>query len=239
MCLYSLCQLPQYLVFWLLSYNHTLWWNLIEFWNFCFQLHFLVHFHAECLLAIWDSLISYTTHPSKWWRASFVNIVLDITSVYRPFLGTTYQSLSASFQITFSHPCVVLILAFISLENCPCILFTFHSFFFCSSLVFLSSLGSALSSCVVVLLFMTATSNDSILILTYQPKPFLSLFTLFSHPISLSRPIFLETYNRATSLLGCNSLFIGINFLVFLSISCSSFIFYLSSPAPYLKMETV
>ena len=58
------------------------------------------------------SLISCTTHPTKGWLVSFVNIALDIVSSYRLFLGTTYQSLGASFQITFSHPppCVVLII---------------------------------------------------------------------------------------------------------------------------------
>ena len=74
--------------------------------------------------------------------------------------------------------------------------------------------------------------------LTYHPRTFSSLFTLSSHPLSPLPPVFLETYNLATSLLGCNSLFIVINFLVFLSIYCSSFLFHLSIPAPYLKMET-
>ena len=69
-------------------------------------------------------------------------------------------------------------------------------------------------------------------------RPFSSLFTLYSHPISPLPPFFLETYYCATSRLGCNSLIIVINFLVFQSISCSSFLFLLSIPAPYLKMET-
>ena len=57
------------------------------------------------------SLISCTTHPTKGRQGSFVNNVLDIVSPYKLFLGTTYQSLGASFQITFSHapPCVLLI----------------------------------------------------------------------------------------------------------------------------------
>ena len=74
--------------------------------------------------------------------------------------------------------------------------------------------------------------------LTYHPSPFSSLFTLFLHPISPLRPFFHETHNCATSLLGCNSLFIIINFLVFLYISCSLFLFYLRIPAPYLKTDT-
>ena len=129
-------------------------------------------------------------------------------------------------------------LPFISLGNCPCILFVVHSVFLCNSLIFLNSLGSTASSCVIVLLVLTAASHRSILFLKYHPRPFSSLFTLFSHPISPFPPFFLETYNRATSLLGCNSLFIVINFLVFLPISCSSFLFHLSIPAPYLKIET-
>ena len=129
-------------------------------------------------------------------------------------------------------------LSSISRANCPCILFEVHSFFLCSSLVFLNSLGLNVSSCVIALLVLTATSHHSILFLMYHPRPFSSLFMLFSHPISPLPPFLLETYNRATSLLGCNSLFIVINFLAFLSISCSSFLFHLSIPAPHLKMET-
>ena len=50
------------------------------------------------------SRIFCTTHPTKGWLGSFVNILLDIVCPYRPFLGTTYESLGVSFQITFSHP---------------------------------------------------------------------------------------------------------------------------------------
>ena len=85
--------------------------------------------------------------------------------------------------------------------------------------------------------FLIATSNGSILFLTYQIMPFSSLFTLFSHPISPFHH-FSQKHTTVTSRLGCNSLVIVINFLVFLSISCSSFLFHLSIPAPYLKMET-
>ena len=143
----------------------------------------------------------------------------------------TFKSLS------HPSPCVVLILSSIPLANCPCILFAAYSFFL-SSLVFLNSLGSTVSSCLIVLLVLTATSNGSILLLMYHPRSFSSLITLFSHPISPLPPFFLETYNCATSLLGCNSLFIVINFPVCLSISYCSFLFHLSIPAPYLKMET-
>ena len=127
----------------------------------------------------------------------------------------------------------------ISLANCLSILFAVHSFFLCTSLVFLNSLGSNVSLCVIVLLVLTATRNGSILFLIYHPRPFYSLFTLLSHPIGPLLPFFRETYKRATSLLGCNFLFIVINFMVFLSISCSSFLFHLSIPAKYFKMETV
>ena len=72
----------------------------------------------------------------------------------------------------------------------------------------------------------------------YQPRPFSSLFTLFSHPTSLLPSFFLEASNRATSLLRCNSLFIVIKFLVFLSILCSSFLFHLRIPPLYLIIET-
>ena len=71
--------------------------------------------------------------------------------------------------------------------------------------------------------------------LTYQPRPSSSLITLFSRPVS--RYFFPETYN-CTLLLGCNHLFVVINFLFVLSISCSSFIFHLCIPLPYLIMKT-
>ena len=117
-----------------------------------------------------------------------------------------------------------------------------HSFCspFIVSLFFFSFLEFFRVNCfsVIVLLVLIATSNGSILFLTYHPRSFSSLFRLFSYPINSLPPFFLETYNRATSLLGCNSLFIVINFLVFLPISCSSFLFHLRIPAPHLKIET-
>ena len=147
MSLSLLYQLPQYLVFWLLSCNHTVLWNPLEIWNFHFQLYFLVHVYTKALpywilasnktanahtflnymppfVLLLDkfvifthymrySLISCATHPTKGWLSSVVNIVLDKVSPYRLLLGTTYQSLGASFQISFSDPspCVILILA--------------------------------------------------------------------------------------------------------------------------------
>ena len=108
---------------------------------------------------------------------------------------------------------LLLSLLSISLANCSCILFSAHSFFICYFSVFLNSLRSTVSTFVIVLLVLTATSNGSILFLTYQPRPFLSLFTLFSHPISPLQSFFQETYIHETSYFGCNSLFIVINFL--------------------------
>ena len=127
--------------------------------------------------------------------------------------------------------------------HCPCISFGIHSFihsfifFLCLSLVFLNSLWSTVSSCIIVLLVLTATSNGSVLFLTYHPRQFSSLRTLFSHQV-LFHHFFLETYKRATSFLRYKPLFIIINFLVFLSIPFSSFLFYLQIPVPYLKIET-
>ena len=59
-------------------------------------------------------LISCTTHPTKGRLNSNVNVLLDIVNPYGLLLGTTYQSLGALFQITFSHPslCVVCIIVF-------------------------------------------------------------------------------------------------------------------------------
>ena len=120
-------------------------------------------------------------------------------------------------SMCYSYPCS---------PNCPCTLFVDRSFFVCFSLVFLSYLGSTVSSFFIVALLLTATSNSSRLFLTYHPSPFSLLFPLFPHPISPLQLFFVETFNRATSLLGGNSLFIVINFLVFLSISCSSLLFH-------------
>ena len=109
--------------------------------------------------------ISCTTHPTKGWLGSFVNIVLDIVGPFGLFLSTAYQGLGASFQIPFLiHLHVLSVSLFtLSLANCPCFLFAVHSFF-CSSLVFLNSLGSTVSSFVIVVL--TAASNGSRLFLT-------------------------------------------------------------------------
>ena len=67
---------------------------------------------------------------------SAVLSILYLNSLYRLLLGTTYQSLSASFQITFSHPspCVVLIIVLhisskLSMHSF-CSPFIFSSFFF-------------------------------------------------------------------------------------------------------------
>ena len=161
--------------------------------------------------------------------------------------------LSKSLSLIHLHVLFVSLFS-ISLANCPCILFAAHSFFL-YSLVFLNSLGSTVSSFVIVPYVLTETSNGSNFLfyficlffifyfyyyffLTYHPSLFSSLFTLFSYPISPLPPYFLETYNCPTSLLGCNSLFIVMNFLVFVSVSFSSFLFHLSIPAPYLKIDT-
>ena len=56
--------LPQYLVFWLLSCDHTVWWNPVEFYNFCFELYFLVHVHTKASLCWLPMYIpSYTIMP--------------------------------------------------------------------------------------------------------------------------------------------------------------------------------
>ena len=78
------------------------------------------------------SLISCTTHPTKGWHASFVNIALDIVSLYRLFLGTNIKGSMHPFKLPFLIHLHVLFLSLssISLANCPCILFAVHSFFF-------------------------------------------------------------------------------------------------------------
>ena len=142
--------------------------------------------------------------------------------------------MDCSFQILSN---VVLILVLL-ISSKLCILFSDHSYFLCFSLVFLNSLGLTVSSCVIILLVLSAPNNGSILFLMYQTRTFSLLFKLISHPIIPLPPFFLETYNYATSILECNSLLIVINFLIFLSISCSSFLFHLSIAAPYIIMET-
>ena len=88
------------------------WFHLYSFW--------------ASLSNLLESLNFCTTHPRK----SFVNIALDMFILYRLFVGSTYQRLGASFQITFSHPssCVV-ILVILFLANSSCILFSVYSFF--------------------------------------------------------------------------------------------------------------
>ena len=69
--------------------------------------------HIYSLYEMQSNFLYYTPYKGVTYQfTSFVNIVLDIVSLYGLFLGTTYQRLGTSFQITFSHPspCVVLIL---------------------------------------------------------------------------------------------------------------------------------
>ena len=54
-----------------------------------------------------------------------------------------------------------------SLANYTSILFSVHSCFLCSSLIFLNSVGSTVSTCVKILFVLTAASKGSILFLTY------------------------------------------------------------------------
>ena len=69
----------------------------------------------------------------------------------------------------------------ISPANCPCILFAIHSFFLCSLLVFLNSLGSILQAFFIVLLVLTATCNGSILFFDVPTQTiFFTLHTIFT-----------------------------------------------------------
>ena len=120
-----------------------------------------------------------------------------------------------------------------SLANYTSILFSVHSCFLCSSLIFLNSVESTVSTCVKILFVLTAASKGSILFLTYRPRLFLLSSHCF-HSISPLPPFFLET----TSLLWYNSLFIVIDFLIFLFISWGSFLFHFSITATYFIMET-
>ena len=120
------------------------------------------------------SLISCTANPAKGWTASFVNIAHDIVHSYSwaLYVKALVHLFKSSFLIHLHV--LFLTLSSIPLANCPDTLFSVHSFFLCSGLVFMNSLGS-----VLVLTFLTATSNGSTLLLTYQPGPFSSLFTCF------------------------------------------------------------
>ena len=137
------------------------------------------------------SLISCTIHPTEGWLSSFVDIALDIVSLYRLFLGITYQSLgeriSNHFFSSISH---VLFLPFssISLANWPCIFYqSIDSFFLFFLFSFLELFRVNCFLCVIALLVLTATSNGSILFLMYQPKPISSFFI----------PVF--TFNNSSS----------------------------------------
>ena len=136
------------------------------------NVHTFLHYHASvctpfgqvCQIHSLYEIVSRTTHPTKGWLGVFDSIVLNIVTPYRMFLGTTYQSIMHPFKSLFHIHLHVLFLSlfFISLANCPCILFAVHSLFPCSSLIFLNSLGSSVSSCVIVLLVLTEASNSSI-----------------------------------------------------------------------------
>ena len=85
--------------------------------------------HIHSLYEMYSQFLYHTFYKGVTCR--FANIVLDILSSYRLFLGTTYQSLCASFQITFSHSprCVVLVLVL----HVSCKL---TMYFFCSPFIF-------------------------------------------------------------------------------------------------------
>ena len=153
------------------SYQASLYW--IVAFHKTTSVHNFLHYHSSFVLLLSKfvtvthhmrySLISCTKHAAKGWLASFVNIVLDVLSSYRLFLGTIYQSLSASFQITFPHPspCVVLILSLYIYHKLLMFFFFFlgHSFFL-RSLVLLNSLGPTVSLYVKVLLFQFTLQNQ-------------------------------------------------------------------------------
>ena len=125
------------------------------------------------------SLISYTTHPTKERLGSFVNNVLDIVSLQRLFWVLHIKGLVHPFKSLFLiHPCVVILVLHITSK------LSMHSFcrafIFPFSLVFLNSLDSTVSLCVIVRLVLTATSNGSILFLMYHPRSFSPFFTLFT-----------------------------------------------------------
>ena len=71
---------------WPLSFDHTVWWNPIEFWNFCFQLHFLVHVHTKALpYWILAYLKTANIHTFLHYHASFCTLsgqVYPIHSLY-------------------------------------------------------------------------------------------------------------------------------------------------------------
>ena len=56
--------------------------------------------------------------------------------------------------------------------------------------------------------------------------------------IKLLPPSFLGIYNQSTSDLGCNAPYMVNNFLVFLSIACSSLSLQLTNAAEYLNRDT-
>ena len=126
------------------------------------------------------SLISYTTHPTKEWLGSFVNNVLGIVSLQRLFWVLHIKGSVHPFKSLFLiHPCVVLILVLHITSKLSMHSFC-RAFIFPFSLVFLNSLNSTVSLCVIVRLVLTATSNGSILFLMYHPRSFSPFFILFT-----------------------------------------------------------
>ena len=93
------------------------------------------------------SPISCSAHPENGWLGSFINISVDIVSSYRPFLGTTYQRLSSSFQMTFSHSSHSLFFfSFLEFFRVSCFLVCYIS-------IFLTAISNC-SWCILFLLFL-------------------------------------------------------------------------------------
>ena len=144
-----------------------------------------------------------------------------------------WQDLSTSFQISLCNPLSrhITVDTFLSSHILP--MYSFFPPFFLHLLYFIYFI-----LLLTTLLSSTFLSNTSLLLFTYQLKLFSSLLVHFSQLIRPLPPFFLGTYILATLLLGCNSLFIVMIFLDFLSISCSSSLFHLIVSAPCLIIDT-
>ena len=84
------------------------------FMNDCSFLHIFLYYHASVcthfgqvchIRSLYEIQSHFLYHTSYKGVTSQFDIALDIVS--SQFLGTTYQSFCASFQITFSHPSVM------------------------------------------------------------------------------------------------------------------------------------
>ena len=159
MSLSLLYQLPQYLVFWLLSCEYFVWWNPIEFWNFHFQLHFLVHGHTKSW-PYWI-IVSDKTANAHTFLHYHVSVctpfrrICHIDSLYEIVSSIVLQILQTGDLAVLSILCLIVLHIYNKLSM-HCFCSTFFSFFF----LFSSFLEFFRINCFSFLVCYSSTCSD-------------------------------------------------------------------------------